>query len=446
MTSNNASRRKVTLQLKGGVMAALSRLNDVLRRSRVETVLIEHAADGNCCGWSPEESDEEVTEQNGIVSIPYEDFATLFGAIGRMQFLEEIILDYYVSHIPIKALVQAFKGDRNGARIKILSLRHVTFTGRTSDFQEFSASIVNQSTLFKVNMTSCKTPGFETSAPLVDALSSIHTIAEINLEEIKATGSSLTSLCRLPNLQALNLRHITACNTHMAAIASALGQNKSLRHLQIRYALDMGACKAVFQMLQHNTSLDSIDIDMDSWDNYGQTLAVALIANQYLRDFELNVYGNDGCIETNALTLAKALTYNTSLRRLCLTFHNRLHQSDAEQKALLDRLASAFVGPFSNIMTRNYALETLEVGLVHRRVIFDDVVMYYLKMNQAGRKKLVYQPNAASRKQWVETLIGYRDDLDVLFYFLSMNPKLTKTPEELFEPTPKRVRMQPPSA
>ena len=71
-------------------------------------------------------------------------------------------------------------------------------------------------------------------------------------------------------------------------------------------------------------------------------------------------------------------------------------------------------------------------------------VRFFLKLNHAGRRELL-EPNEASRNEWVETLIGHQDDLDVLFYFLSMNPSLTEChvgqADTIAEPRYKRLKL-----
>ena len=109
----------------------------------------------------------------------------------------------------------------------------------------------------------------------------------------------------------------------------------------------------------------------------------------------------------------------------------------------MERLSQAFLEPFAEVMASNIALGELLIGPVHQRIHFCDRVRFCLKLNQAGRKELL-EPNEASRNQWVETLVANVDDLDVLFYFLSMNPSLTENCKSdlIMEPRYKRLKRE----
>jgi hypothetical protein len=52
----------------------------------------------------------------------------------------------------------------------------------------------------------------------------------------------------------------------------------------------------------------------------------------------------------------------------------------------------------------------------------------YLKLNAGGRKRLFEQEPtaAASKSDWVDVITNTRDDLDCVFYYLSINPSLCK--------------------
>jgi hypothetical protein len=52
-------------------------------------------------------------------------------------------------------------------------------------------------------------------------------------------------------------------------------------------------------------------------------------------------------------------------------------------------------------------------------------VEYYMHLNEVGRGSLLRSERGfANRAEWVEMLISVINDLDCLFYFISMNPTL----------------------
>lgn len=420
---------KTTLELKTGVDSALSRLIDVGERRRIETILIKHETDENDSGWSEEEWDA-VKPTRRPKEIASADFDRLFRIIGQTVTLQELILDYYGNPIPITALGQLFQPDRlDGpiARIETLRMRHMNLAGGIGDFRAFSDSLRNPSAsnITTVCITSCKAQSFGTSEALIRSLPSLSALQDLTLEEMDMSGESLAAVCLLPTLLFLRLRHISASNRHMHLITEAMRANQRLQSLQVRYALDQTAAQSFFQLLDDNSSLQVVDIDMDCWSFHGTQLAKALRSNTNLINLEINVFCKDTEMEGNAVALAESLVVNTTLKRLCLTFHSRLQEENPRD--YVERLNNAFVEPFDKTMSTNIALEELLVGPVHQRVIWSARTRFNLTLNQAGRQQLM-KPNEASRKTWVDTLIRYSHDLDVLYYFLSMNPSLANDP------------------
>ena len=440
---------KLTIELKDGVDAAIKRCNDVRNRRIVERVLIKNETDENDSGWSEEEYGAKPS-YSPSARVAINDFDRLFEVLGRLGGLRQLFVDYYANPIPIKALLKLFQrgGECNKGALENIGFRHVNFVGDISDFQEFARVIREQSVCLTVCLASCSTPDLTTTGSLVDAFSAPLKLTELKLEEVDVPGDALGALCSLPTLATLSLRHIPSCNQHMESMAEALRHNQVLQSIQIRYALDKAAAHAFFHMLEINASIKTVDIDMNCWDMYGCHLGNAFRMNNTLQNVELNVFGNYENVEVNAASIAKAVGVNTTLRRLCLTFHIPLHQPGddvATSEGEFERLSCAFSEPFAKVMPNNFALGVLLVGPVHRRVQFDDDVRYFLKLNHAGRRELL-EPNEASRNEWVETLIGNQDDLDVLFYFLSMNPSLTDCnhgqSDRIVEPRYKRMKVE----
>ena len=50
-------------------------------------------------------------------------------------------------------------------------------------------------------------------------------------------------------------------------------------------------------------------------------------------------------------------------------------------------------------------------------------IEYYMRLNAVGRGPLI-NSGQANRVEWVNMLVSVRDDLDCLFYFISINPTL----------------------
>lgn len=417
---------KVLLALGDGADAALKRLQEVSQRRRIESVAIKGEGDENDSGFSEEEYDKQPRPPATVTAV---DFQRLFQALRKIESLRHLMMDYFANPIPIRALLYLFQGgqSQHTHQIESLELYHIHFLGSLADVLALAEALRANSVCMRVFLSSCNTQNAHITGSLVEAVSSLSNLQEVILEEIDTPGESLARLTRLQHLRNLKLRHIPSCNQSMPMLADGLRRNQSLRSIQIRYALNENAALAFFRMLQDNTSIEAADIDMDCWGGYGQPLGDALKVNQRLEDLELNIYGNDEHLEANAVSIGKSLEDNAFLRRLCVTFQDPLQQEDGDSSLAVkrERMSQAFCGPFDEVMASNVVLGELLIGTVGERVHFGDCVQFCLKLNQAGRKELL-APNEAPRSQWIKTLIANVDDLDVLFYFLSMNPSLTE--------------------
>ncbi|CAB9512696.1 expressed unknown protein [Seminavis robusta] len=77
---------------------------------------------------------------------------------------------------------------------------------------------------------------------------------------------------------------------------------------------------------------------------------------------------------------------------------------------------------FRQVLQYNYKLERL--FLFDNRNLQEEIA-FYLKLNKLGRQRLLRQDcKEASKTEWMDVLVHVRDDLDCLFYFLSINPLL----------------------
>jgi hypothetical protein len=51
-------------------------------------------------------------------------------------------------------------------------------------------------------------------------------------------------------------------------------------------------------------------------------------------------------------------------------------------------------------------------------------IEFYLRLNRAGRQRLIVQSEEVPRKEWIDFLIPHKNDLRVIFYIISLNPSL----------------------
>lgn len=100
--------------------------------------------------------------------------------------------------------------------------------------------------------------------------------------------------------------------------------------------------------------------------------------------------------------VARALACNTSVRELHLYFRN----------CNIDPLRTSFLG----LMEKNYTLEKLAGGWACSNLEL------YLKLNRAGRKRLLGSHAKLSPSEWIDMMASQRDDVRCLFYLVSQNP------------------------
>lgn len=427
----------VVLQLKYGVDSALARLEEVRKRRTIETVVVKNKADENDLGWSEEEWVESTDDH---VVMKYSDSEKLLQAIGSISSLNNLVVDYYVHPISAKALSLALQGR---SHMKSLTLRHTNIVGEANDFLTFQQRMLGHTTLSSIVLSSCTTD-MNTVGPLVDAASSVPNLSELNVEEMDVPGESLCRLFRSSSLIKVKLRHVPASNRDMPKVAETLKSNPVIQDLQIQYSLEKVPAIAFFDMLEHNTSLQRVAIDVGCWDHYGTSIAKSLECNNRLKSLELNIFGEDSNVEANALAISTSLESNISLRRMSITFQNRLHHNETDHESNLGRIRKAFIDCLSRVIPKNFTLEEISIGFVHQKIEFDGKVKFFLKLNQAGRSRLMEAKS--SRQDWIEMINRYRDDLDVLFYFLTMNPSVTNLPNApvsvvIEEPPMKRQKL-----
>ena len=353
----------------------------------------------------------------------------LFDDIRNISTLQQIVIGSY--HHPIPAQVLSLMLQRKCCRLESPRIRHVHFAGEQKDFQDFSDAARTSSTLSKAVVSSCKT-SLDTLSPLVEGLISLRNLQELHLEEMKVSGESLALICGSSSIDKLSLRHVPACNLKMEGMAQALRSKQVLRDLQLRSSLDQKAAIAFFDMLEDNISLRRIGVDVAYWEEYSEPLSRVFLRNSPLESLELNIFGEDSQVEANAAAIASSLEDNAKMKRLCVTFQNRLVPENGNQESILETMNAAFVGSFSKIPPKNCVLEELSIGFAHQKVGFSDDIKFFLKLNRAGRRN--FMASQCSRRDWIEMLIRYRDDVDVIFYFLTMNPSITDTTISTVEP------------
>jgi hypothetical protein len=166
-------------------------------------------------------------------------------------------------------------------------------------------------------------------------------------------------------------------NDHIIAMAQQLKHNTTLTELTIRsHGLGKAAGEAIADLLLVNTTLQVINLDLDR-PEYGLGIARALHKNTSLTCLDVWVW--DGS-EEDSTTITE--TFTTMLK------HNHV--------------------------LRFLTFQGLDWNNPH--------VDFYLRLNRAGRQQLLQ--NFDDKPQWVDVLIRQKEDIAVVYHFLSLSPQV----------------------
>lgn len=199
-----------------------------------------------------------------------------------------------------------------------------------------------------------------------------------------------------------------------AQAVGALLLSASIKVLKIRdFDLGQETVMSMARVLQVNQVMKDLKVGtMTEFSlEAASTLASMLEANSSLECLEMGLSKmiTDDC----AKAMARALKVNKGLKSFALT----------EEKA--DAALSQTVSPnckhaFVDMLRSNYLLENF---VLFQRFPVKPEFKLFVTLNKLGRGRLL-QNEEVDMEQWVQALATVNDDLDALFYYVSINPDL----------------------
>lgn len=357
----------------------------------------------------------------------------LFKALGDLPYLRTLRFHYAstttLERLPVHLLTIALseKTTGGGSKLEILELNHLNLTGTVAEFDDFLSILRSHPSL---EVFSFSTSGCSSSSSinaLLQALSATPKLEKVIIYSEKGRspwgrldGEAVKALCQSRTLK--DLQHLVLYDSsesignffgdeHTIGMSQALSSSPILTTTTTTInnlpppppppQINMGSCleevmiscwplgkpgiAALCQMIETNTSLRKLSMvvyELDEDNNTEETCSLPEIAS--------------------------ALYHNSTLQVLELHGRNEIGKWMEE--------------PFLNMMQSNYSLTTLE--LFHTDGLFlKPFLMFYLKLNRAGRGGVLQNENA-SRSHWVDSLIQVTNDISCLFYFISTNPLL----------------------
>lgn len=271
-------------------------------------------------------------------------------------------------------------------------------------------------------------------------------------------------------LKSLELHGEALIRDSWVAIANMLEENQSLERVSFFNfkGLDDDGAKALARALEHNDTLQALSLenDDDSVSKHGNialakmlqenstlvclcfsskglnddacvAFAGALEQNGTLRELELGTYHGGKVGNRGVSAIANMLPRNHVLEKLCMCCQQGLDDSGAiaiatalEQNNTLkhllledddDAVTHRGYEALVQMLQHNTVLETMyHENSGNMKLKID----YYLKLNQSGLRNLFLNVNS-TRTQFFEALVTHQDDLDCLYYVMSMNPSFT---------------------
>ena len=345
-------------------------------------------------------------------------------SIGQLQTLEE--LQIWCSTISVPVLASMLS--QASLLQKVYFFRVGLAVTSPQDFDQLGRAVENHPSLTDIRIGGFHIAGVSHQNTATSQYSSI-------------MDPFLIGLSKAPCLEVLNLQLSSPNHALQGAPFSpmALGellQSRTVTDLYLsRLGLGPGHIEQIYERLPDNIHLSTLDLfgnnlrDIDIINIVG-----ALRVNQALETLVLPCSTQELSIEACA-ALSSALRENSTLRTLNLPRSN-LNDDGlwhlAEGLTVNTTLKKIEVGvgkdlsakgkdALTSLLEQNYQLERLVLSSSEKAI--SDKVEYYMRLNEVGRGSLLRDGNA-SREQWVEMLITCRDDLDCLFYFVSMNPSL----------------------
>lgn len=335
----------------------------------------------------------------------------LLRSVGLLPKLEQLKIEAYsgLAEFPVRALSDVVKGARQLKEIELwdlqLGLYNVNADGSSEDLEMLESSLHNHPSLEKFTLYNCQLREDVscTLDPLLRALASIPTLKQVyvtaaaaassTLSHVSFTCAALEDLCRSKSLQKLGLWKFNLPHSQrqgqpedpLALMAPAIAKTNNMKMFEFgKCRLSQTGDEALAAMLERNTSLEEIDLHLDSTTG------------------ESTLDEGDCAIVATAAALEK---HNTTLKRLKLWGL----MTRRSQEALV------------MMMRHNYSLETCRLLDADRDI--SEKIGFFIGLNRAGRKGFLSRDKSvATAHQWVELIAG--GDLSTIFYYLSMEPGL----------------------
>jgi hypothetical protein len=331
--------------------------------------------------------------------------------VGHLKKLEQ--LQIWCSTIPVDVFAHLL---HKALKLRVVFFFHVRLDGSQQDFTQFSDAIHYHPSLSEFRFGGIdavvETISFDC---VLEALGRAEKMQVVTVQlmngnrQNRFTGDALATLMSSKSITCLYLTRLGLGHDHYQAIATALTTNGNLRILDL-FANDVqnDQLLQIVNSLSVNEGLEMVVLpglnDLDFNDACSMAISDMIKINTSLASLYMpcSKFTDIGLVH-----LSESLSINTTLKKVEIAVSNKIGQQGMD--ALTDMLV------------KNYELERLVVDSNEKSI--KSKIEYYMRLNAVGRGQLI-SSGQANRVEWVNMLVSVRDDLDCLFYFVSMNPTL----------------------
>ena len=338
---------------------------------------------------------------------------TLFEEIGfAFPWLKEIHIKVFELPLPVEALTTLLSISRHTLET-LVDMEDVILRGNRAQFDALTNAFRGHRALRKLNLDWCQSLNGGTLDNLVCSLSTISTLNKVQICGSVLSGHSLELLCNIHTLDKLCVVDDDIKDNEVTTLAEALEANYNIRELNFRLCgLDTSTGARFANVLRVNKAINVLELrikDID-FNKYGSYLTDALRENTTLWVLRLFIDGASADVPLIRRLLLDALENHPSLKSLRIAFRGTYNK---------DIVQESFVGPLEQLLKyKNFTLEELKLDGVE----LSEEIKLLLKLNEAGRAKLL--ENSEAFNLWVKALFSNKDDIDVSFLILSLNPSL----------------------
>lgn len=331
--------------------------------------------------------------------------------VGYLVGLQQ--LQIWCSTIPVGTFANLLE---RASMLQVIFFFHVKLDGTQEEFSHFSEAIRHH-----LRLREFRFGGIEMIREtilfdcVVEALGEAEQMQVVTLQLMNGnrnnrfSGTALGKLMSSTTIQCLYLTRLGLGQEHYKAIIIAIQTNKNIRVLDLfANNIKNDQLIQIVHMLSGNKVLEMIVLPGLDDNEFNDECSVAVSEMVKFNSSLISLYMPcSKFTDLGLVHLAENLSINTTLKKVEIAVSNKIGQQG--------------IDALTKMLDKNYELERLVVDSNEKSI--KSKIEYYMRLNAVGRGPLI-NSGQANRVEWVNMLISVRDDLDCLFYFISMNPTL----------------------